>query len=232
MSLQGVTKNFIHPYSLSESSSIRISINGAAALVHCFLRRSGAPACHSSGVTGSQVSWKQSQMAGPQPAHIQQVHERQELGPAVPHKPPQQHAFPSPLSPLSPPGMRLAPKVFSYPLLESTPLSTGGGSLMKLLHAAHRLQPLRNWPSGEGVDPAGQLLLAAAGRLCGSCVWVQNMVHEGGRQCSSQQKITLHNCVFGYCSVQNSSGEKGTSVPGGSKLHVSQQCTLAASPGK
>lgn len=122
MSLRGVTKNFIHPYSLSESSSIRISINGAAALVHCFLRRSGAPACHSSGVTGSQDSWKQSQMAGPQPAHIQQVHEGQELEPAAPHKPPQQHAFPSPLSPLSPPGMRLAPKVLSSkPCPQGTP---------------------------------------------------------------------------------------------------------------
>lgn len=110
--------------------------------------------------------------------------------------------FPSPLSPQSPPGMSLAPKGFRYPLLESTLLSTAGGSLMRLLNAAHRLQPLRKGPSGEAVGPEGELLLAASGTLCGSGVGCQTCVREAGSETLSEKQPCAPEHLGIVCSRQ------------------------------
>lgn len=149
--------------------------------------------------TGTQGGWKQSQMDSPQlAARIQQAREGQKPRPAAPHSPLTSPA----LSPQSPPGMSLAPKGFTYPLLESTLLSTAGGSLVRLLHAAHRLQPLRKGPSGEAVGPEGELLLAASGTLCGSGVGRKTCVREAGRATLSEKQPCTPEHLGIVCSRQ------------------------------
>lgn len=222
MSLQGVTN--IHPYSLSETSGICTWTNGAAAPAHCFL--SSQELVVTAGV------WQAHRAAGSNPrwtAHrplLSSRPMRAGTGTSCPSQTPcSSLAFPSPLSPQCPSGMRLAPKGFSHPLLESARLRTAGGSLVRLLHAAQGCSPsgLSEWGGGRPGQRAATFWYVVW-ELC-----LGTKHGAGGRQagqCSAKNNATQMGIWELF--VQNNSEEKDTRVPAGSKLYVSQQCILAA----
>lgn len=119
------------------------------------------------------------------------------------------------------------PQQGSSPACQSSSVPGSWGSWEQSQMDSHRLQSLRNWPSGKVVGARGELLLLlllpAAGTLCGSKarVWGRQAVQHSGKN------TPVHLGIW-ELSGQNSSEEKDTSVAAGSKLSVSQQCTLAA----
>lgn len=219
MSMQGVTNT--HSCSVSEFSS-NAPWRMMLLLLHSFLSRSGAPACHSRGVqalrvAGSSPRWTahSSQLASSRPVRARS---RGQLPLTAPWLPQPSHLSLHLVWVWLPRDSHVHYwSQYSSVLLEVP--SWGSSMLPTGCSPSGRGRVGRRWAQKESCcwPPLARCVGAVLGA---KPAWGRQAVQH------SVKNNPAHLSIW-ELSVQDSSEEKDTSVPTGSKLYVSQKCTLA-----